>query len=285
MRGATGIASGIGSGLTISIHAPHAGCDSLCLVTGGVKSGFQSTHPMRGATASTYHCSKECLISIHAPHAGCDLYVPKFCGVYEYISIHAPHAGCDDFTFHIRHIFLHFNPRTPCGVRPLSSVFPLPRRAISIHAPHAGCDHAAFQSPVKTFFRFQSTHPMRGATSKRRYIMYRIINFNPRTPCGVRRRCLPDVQILPPHFNPRTPCGVRLKRGYAHRLAMQISIHAPHAGCDFGSRGTRQDAGKFQSTHPMRGATWSAHLPGCLRGHFNPRTPCGVRHPTSVPSV
>ena len=34
----------------ISIHAPHAGCDDLYPNTVGALHGFQSTHPMRGAT-------------------------------------------------------------------------------------------------------------------------------------------------------------------------------------------------------------------------------------------
>ena len=80
------------------------------------------------------------------------------------------------------------------------------------------------------------------------------------------------------YFNPRTPCGVRLQR------AGFLRIHT-----------------KFQSTHPVWGATdggcahhlgntISIHAPrvGCDQprsgspllssGDFNPRTPCGVRH-------
>ena len=101
-----------------------------------------------------------------------------------------------------------------------------------------------------------------------------------------------------------------------------ISIHAPLAGCDAHRRAKSKESHKFQSTHPLRGATPSppsehaqeyisihAPLAGCdykylthdkltdisihapLAGcdlnshliasrlcHFNPRTPCGVRH-------
>ena len=78
---------------------------------------------------------------------------------------------------------------------------------------------------------FQSTHPLRGATAKNvkiRDVTYEIsihaplagcddgdcmsgqqnTDFNPRTPCGVRRAA---ARSLWPdrHFNPRTPCGVR----------------------------------------------------------------------------
>ena len=78
-------------------------------------------------------------------------------------------------------------------------------------------------------------------------------NFNPRTPCGVRQQLM-RASPRYPYFNPRTPCGVRLQ-----------------------SRQYFEGIIRFQSTHPLRGAT-----PFCLRVplllfYFNPRTPCGVR--------
>ena len=36
---------------------------------------------------------------------------------------------------------------------------------------------------------------------------------------------------------------------------VDISIHAPHAGCDPDGTSVALVAYKFQSTHPMRGAT------------------------------
>ncbi len=145
---------------------------------------------------------------------------------------------------------------------------------ISIHAPRAGCD----------------------STAQAGFVGW--INFNPRTPCGVRREGIRyekadgEISIHAPRagcdrvcaggvserfdFNPRTPCGVRPLRS------------------SYGSR----SAG-FQSTHPVRGATplvvcplpydtISIHAPraGCdvitsracnKKKNFNPRTPCGVR--------
>ena len=101
---------------------------------------------------------------------------------------------------------------------------------ISIHAPRMGRDEALLGCCRETA-AFQSTHPVRGATRRggrcrpaRRY-------FNPRTPCGARRRyagilsqrgtisihaprvgrdiCKSCVIFAALHFNPRTPCGVR----------------------------------------------------------------------------
>ena len=127
------------------------------------------------------------------------------------------------------------------------------QRGISIHAPHAGCDSQA-AACIKTSQPFQSTHPMRGATRFRPRPHLRPNNFNPRTPCGVRppmmmmRFLVIKFQSTHPmrgatlsapgrspacqNFNPRTPCGVRLPVGNAMGKFPDISIHAPHAGCD-----------------------------------------------------
>ena len=123
-----------------------------------------------------------------------------------------------------------FNPRTPCGVRPLLPVLITPGTPISIHAPLAGCD--ALYSPAGC-----------AATA----------DFNPRTPCGVR----PDQGGIPradAHFNPRTPCGVRRSRYRWLHPNREISIHAPLAGCD-AARQPECKEERFQSTHPLRGAT------------------------------
>ena len=80
------------------------------------------------------------------------------------------------------------------------------------------------------------------------------MNFNPRTPCGVRRSAATALVPLLLNFNPRTPCGVRLRLS-ARSPTSVISIHAPLAGCDI---------------------RCPPHIRHSL--NFNPRTPCGVRH-------
>ena len=61
------------------------------------------------------------------------------------------------------------------------------------------------------------------------------------------------------------------------KVYRKISIHAPLAGCDW-NRGRSCPQGRiFQSTHPLRGATWTACGTYSSRRNFNPRTPCGVR--------
>ena len=191
---------------------------------------------------------------------------------------------------------VYFNPRTPCGVRRVRKVagkLPLvfqsthPVRGatwsavrrcsggyISIHAPRAGCDEGHGES---------STHRL---------------NFNPRTPCGVRQaghaghRDLGQISIHAPragcdttsacatgtstHFNPRTPCGVRRHDHGRDRCRARISIHAPRAGCDLG--GAHPAAGDEISIHaPRAGCDFAADFVASICENFNPRTPCGVR--------
>ena len=132
----------------------------------------------------------------------------------------------------------NFNPRTPCGVRPVpestsgsASLFqsthplrgatsrsPPPRwgSGISIHAPLAGCDH---------------DNPPSAATP---------LNFNPRTPCGVRQQncrnipgkfaqklqnfCKAKQRAALPRVGQREssryfrPCAVRTSRGKPERF-------------------------------------------------------------------
>ena len=79
------------------------------------------------------------------------------------------------------------------------------------------------------------------------------------------------------YFNPRTPCGVRRRVNPETDNNGGISIHAPRAGCDHRQTRCACTANVFQSTHPVRGATLYICAPKVLTGDFNPRTPCGVR--------
>ena len=190
-----------------------------------------------------------------------------------------------------------FNPRTPCGVRPRRALISSSLIVISIHAPRAGCDaitaihrrssrkfqsthpvrgatiythiadaDKAFQSthpvrgatrrhpPYAVAFVFQSTHPVRGATRPCSRRSLTDGDFNPRTPCGVRRSVRAAVHPwrgISIHA-PRAGCdrGARTGRAYP-----QISIHAPRAGCDAGGCSRQHIVDRFQSTHPVRGAT------------------------------
>ena len=126
-------------------------------------------------------------------------------------------------------------------------------------------------------YSFQSTRPMRGATPSASFgDIFEVVSihaphagrddvykinlrkdhrFNPRAPCGARlslsRKCLIDHG-----FNPRAPCGARRVRT---SYLWAVGSFNPRAPC--GARQCVLEAGRwrilFQSTRPMRGATFS----------------------------
>ena len=84
---------------------------------------------------------------------------------------------------------LHFNPRTPRGVRPTFGDFLILSRNFNPRTPRG-----VRQKPrIKRYIQwlFQSTHPARGATLVLAASGMTIIHFNPRTPRGVRQQTLP----------------------------------------------------------------------------------------------
>ena len=122
-----------------------------------------------------------------------------------------------------------FNPRTPCGVRLKAAYTGLPFGKFQSTHPVRGATQEGGKGNM--YNQFQSTHPVRGATTALEIPLAKPINFNPRTPCGVRRHSthnlignmgisihapragcdnrIMDWQMPLPYFNPRTPCGVR----------------------------------------------------------------------------
>ena len=123
---------------------------------------------------------------------------------------------------------------------------------------------------------FQSTRPLRGATPFKCYI-YCTKAISIHAPLTGRDRSYPARRNKGADFNPRAPYGARLER-------ITISIKP----------------NKFQSTRPLRGATYilerdggtsfviSIHAPltgrdnhfpriGQIRVNFNPRAPYGAR--------
>ena len=78
--------------------------------------------------------------------------------------------------------------------------------------------------------------------------------FNPRAPYGARpSACLPPVRYT--YFNPRAPYGARL----ISELKQSVEL-------------------LFQSTRPIRGATYICFLSPSTLINFNPRAPYGARH-------
>ena len=189
----------------------------------------------------------------------------------------------------------NFNPRTPCGVRPQRGLVLVKVPPFQSTHPLRGATRLPPLWPRQA--TFQSTHPLRGATrggagdilhggisihaplagcdSSQAAKGRAPANFNPRTPCGVRRHrrqgnqsargfqsthplrgaterlgdypAFPDISIHAPL------AGCDHNRD-TMQMYSRISIHAPLAGCDQEDEG--EDEGEeFQSTHPLRGAT------------------------------
>ena len=122
---------------------------------------FQPTRPLRGATPTRATGLSRTRISTHAPLAGRDLLLSGF-----------PESRFD------------FNPRAPCGARPVDV------------------------NLVKTIAQFQPTRPLRGATSIAS-ITSSGSSISTHAPLAGR-----DPQDLDhigswSNFNPRAPCGAR----------------------------------------------------------------------------
>ena len=149
---------------------------------------------------------------------------------------------------------------------------------------------------------------MRGATGCAARWTIAVEHFNPRTPCGVRRimflssklmfafqsthpmrgaTVVPRVGLSRWKFQSTHPMRGATNGYYSLAFNSEISIHAPHTGCDmFGENaiyisgisihaphtGCDADTGlyaaiarTFQSTHPIRGATCA-----CIIDAFTP---------------
>ena len=127
----------------------------------------------------------------------------------------------------------YFNPRAPYGARLQVVCFRNLADYISIHAPHTGrdSDRGIATIPLEIF---QSTRPIRGATSTRQYNSISGCYFNPRAPYGARLKFLDmragdgRFQSTRPirgatkldkanlgawyYFNPRAPYGARQQK-------------------------------------------------------------------------
>ena len=185
-----------------------------------------------------------------------------------------PHAGRDFVTDRFGRSDVSFNPRAPCGARPLT----------------------LFASVTAN--EFQSTRPMRGATGESSQKGGAEESFNPRAPCGARLRLRGFSSILVGFQSTRPMRGatsttlpkstirtVSIHAPHAGRdtiangvhLLMDVSIHAPHAGRD---RPVLEffvilDLVSIHAPHAGRDKARSA---ACFFGtRFNPRAPCGAR--------
>ena len=128
---------------------------------------------------------------------------------------------------------------------------------------------------------FQSTRPVWGATSQDSVPAVRTRRFNPRAPCGARRK--PSSIVISPSavsihaprvgrdayrvgysasagcFNPRAPCGARLRFPARWIRPSAFQSTRPVWGATCGAP-CKEEAHAFQSTRPVWGATDSDPL-------------------------
>ena len=200
----------------------------LSLYIGTGNRGFQSTHSLRSATIMKGRNGLPALFqsthSLRSATNPADIYT-----FLQTVSIHALLAECDRRQVGVQLSPHCFNPRTPCGVRPVPAFCPL------------------------CFSPFQSTHSLRSATSKYtgacheyavsihallaecdfhvEHLCNRVSGFNPRTPCGVRlastRAHVTSTQFQSTHSLRSATSGLS-----ASSPSCAVSIHALLAECD-----------------------------------------------------
>ena len=177
----------------ISIHASHAGCDMDL----GAYSQFASI---------SIHAS-------HASHAGCDRPSRRESQPGQTISIHASHAGCDFAFSEPGGSQEQFQSTHPMRDATVEAVNAIDNRDISIHASHAGCDILHASAIRNNQISIHASHAGCDGNLWAEY-SYSLIsihashagcdiddlgtessmgNFNPRIPCGMRRR---DIKLM-----------------------------------------------------------------------------------------
>ena len=191
---------------------------------------FQSTRPMRGATLRRTSTAMTSLD--FNPRAPCGARLRLF--------------GREMV------IYNDFNPRAPCGARLWVSPLCFWHLLISIHAPHAGRDFLR-STAIRSIWLFQSTRPMRGATSQTTDSNHDFIFQSTRPMRGATlRRTSTAMTSL--DFNPRAPCGARQITLLEEICSRLFQSTRPMRGATPARRRSKRNR-KFQSTRPMRGAT------------------------------
>ena len=277
MRGATsGGTFWVSSTGGFNPRAPCGARPTLTVCSAPSLSVFQSTRPVRGATSekslgpapeTSFNPRAPCGArrkSFHVsavmtgfqstrPVRGATEILPCL-SCDDRVSIHAPRAGRDISGSDLRTRTRGFNPRAPCGARLGLYIIKYLRRW------------------------FQSTRPVRGATTRKLTMVADLPGFNPRAPCGARQN-LPTLYEREAWFQSTRPVrgatekyhgflsrpsrfqSTRPVRGATHTPLPSdeqniVSIHAPRAGRDQEHHHQYGYDILFQSTRPVRGATF-----------------------------
>ena len=153
---------------------------------------FQSTHSMRSATLRG---EKFTLAGRYFnPRTPCGVRpgarLPVSAGGL-FQSTHSMRSATLPGITSVRYSLFNFNPRTPCGVRPTGLRRIAVAQSISIHALHAECDLPGAAFCMAGYISIHALHAecdyhVNSTITTR-------MDFNPRTPCGVR---LSDWQAM-----------------------------------------------------------------------------------------
>ena len=198
---------------------------------------FQSTLPVRGATTVFQIHNYNWTFQSTLPVRGATEAVTTATLLVS-ISIHAPRAGSDDQELEAFNVIRDFNPRSPCGERLSSLDLVQDDSHISIHAPRAGSD--SFLLSYSNINRI-SIHAPRAGSDSIYGISSTYFLISIHAPRAGSDNNTPTNTTKTGDFNPRSPCGERLKLS-------QLLL------CWY----------LFQSTLPVRGATWTGGSEGSL---------------------
>ena len=142
---------------------------------------FQPTRPLRGATQPTGGCTGVLpSISTHAPLAGRDVYRRRRCAHLLYISTHAPLAGRDRSDGCGSSAARDFNPRAPCGARPLPASASSPSANFN---PRAPCG-ARQQKCTNHYAHFCDNRQISDAFAQNAACQGILLLFDAGKPCG-----------------------------------------------------------------------------------------------------
>ena len=170
---------------------------------------------------------------------------------------------------------MNFNPRAPYGARHNDQVTKVINRLFQSTRPIRGATSKGI-SIAFDFNRFQSTRPIRGATWGHRIDISIIWDFNPRAPYGARQSVLYGI-IEISNFNPRAPYGARLILYRVLCLRHPISIHAPHTGRDLTRLVLDTNRQNFNPRAPYGARLTQTGNSTGYPTNFNPRAPYGAR--------
>ena len=146
----------------------------------------------------------------------------------------------------------YFNPHSPCGERLNRWRLGKPMMKFQSTLPLRGATRImrfVINSEI-----FQSTLPLRGATKLFGFLEGRLL-ISIHTPLAGSDSPSNAVSSASSDFNPHSPCGERRDNRRIKRHALAL----------------------FQSTLPLRGATWRDGFRQRHPRNFNPHSPCGER--------